>query len=136
MNIEELKLIKAVHDGLQQGISNPLKINNAYDLLPNKMIGSPMRAKIMAINRFIMLSYQDVLKELQQVKPVEIPVIVESIGTIDNLPKQSHKESVNDDMAEMQTFLTAKEKQDLKSHLAGTVLEHHRQGRKRTTIKK
>lgn len=131
MELKHLKIIKQVFDQLQNGTSNPITINSAYLLLPNHVEGSPMRAKIMAINRFGMLNYADELKTaIDSDKQVEvIPVIPEnasnSIGTIENKSTQSHSESSSEDdeIKVNREFLTANEKDELKSPESGTKLK-------------
>jgi hypothetical protein len=121
MTIEQLLFIKSVYDGLSAGISNPININTAYGFLPNHSDGSPVRAKIQAITRFMMLSYYDHLAEVNKVVAPE--PIVESIGTIENKPKQTHQESVDDDLGNIRGFLTAEQKEDLRTPLSNTTLE-------------
>ena len=123
MTTNQLQQIKSAYDQLQGGISNPVKINEAYQQLPNMVEGSPMIAKIRAITRFMMLNYHDYLKIVDS--PVEaIPVsqedITESIGTIENKPKQSHQENLYNPDGSIMDFLTVEEQQDLKSKKAGT----------------
>ena len=125
MNTEQLSIIKTAYDQIQGGISNPVKINEAYTYLPNMSEGSPMMAKIRAINRFMMLNYNDWLKEVQALaknSESETQAVTESIGTIENKPKQTHKEEIPSD-EDIQSFLTQEEKDDLKQKLAGTALQ-------------
>lgn len=124
MKAEELIKIKQVYDQLNQGISNPIKINEVYSFLPNIQPNAPIRAKIVAINRFMMINYEDYLPQ----EP-----ILESIGTIENKPKQSHSES---NVVEIQAFLTKDEQEDLQSPLAGTVLEISKDSNKSRTRSK
>lgn len=134
----QLKALKEVYDMLQKGLTNPLKINSVYKYInPMSGIEVPQRAKIMAINRFMMLSYQDALADLKkaQVKLQETK-LEESIGTIENKEKQTHKEKVNvdDKLQDIQGFLTKAEKEDLKSGEAGTTLELiNNEGKKKRT---
>jgi hypothetical protein len=127
MTKKQLDLIKSVYDGLAQGVSNTININTAYGYLPGKMEGAPMRAKIREITRFMMLSYSDAVNALKvaETKSKE-KELLDSVGTIENKHKQSHKESTNDDMADEiaknRMFLTKEEKEDLKGSKAGTKL--------------
>lgn len=127
MKLEHLNKIKSVYDALMAGISNPVKINEAYGYLPNYVENSPMIAKIRAINRFMMLSYHDELKVVDKEVQEEVTdaqvyeALTESIGTVENLPKQSHVED-ND----IQEFLTKEEKQTLSSKKAGTEFKRTR----------
>lgn len=139
MKIEQLKVIKSVYDGLAQGISNPIQINTAYSFLPNHVDGSPVRAKIQAITRFMMLSYADELQAINKAeKEAKQLTIEDSIGTIENKQSQSHKESISDDMAtehnENRMFLTKEEKEYLASNTSNTTLEIvNSDGKKRRT---
>lgn len=127
MNRIQLAKVKAVYEGIQAGISNPFEINTVYTYLPNAMESTPMRAKIVAINRFMMLNYHDYLDKLKTEALFNIEDyqktsgVVESIGTVENLSKHSHVETLNQE--EIQTFLTQEEKLDLESNQAGTVFE-------------
>ena len=124
MTKDNLLKIKSVYDQLLQGISNPILINEAYALLPVSIEGTPMRGKIQAINRYVMFNYNSIMDELS--RKVEPQPIIESIGTIENKPLQSHSEDNSlmlDDPEELLAFLTENEKQDLKSDTAGTQLE-------------
>jgi len=118
MELKHLEIIKQVYTQIESGISNPILINTAYSLLPNHIDGAPMRTKIQAITRFNMLSYGDEYKiAVNASKQVEaLPVIPEDasngIGTVDNLPKQSHAEST-DEIQLNRTFLTKEEKENL-----------------------
>jgi len=139
MELKQLQLIKSVYDGLAQGVSNPIQINSAYGYLPNHIDGAPMRAKIQAITRFVMLNYADEIQAIAKAEKEAVQLsIIESIGTIENQHKQSHKESVADDMAtehnENRQFLTKEEKADLANPLTGTALEIvSNDGKKRRT---
>ena len=112
MKAQELQYIKTTYDNLNAGISNPVHINTAYQYLPNYVENSPMIAKIRAINRFMMLSYFDELKHVETETVEDYTnidnTITDSIGTMENLPKQSHVEKV--DVDDIQAFLTADEK--------------------------
>lgn len=122
----QLQQIKEVYDMLQKGLTHPLKINQVYKYL-NTIQGMEVaqRVKILAINRFMMLNYQDCLNDLKKVqKAQEAQAIEESIGTIENRDKQTHRETKgNDDQQDIQGFLSKEEKEDLKSDTAGTTLE-------------
>lgn len=134
MTKEGLAQIKEAYDMLQKGLNNPQKINVAYKHLnPIQGMEVPIRVKIVAINRFMMLSYADALKELNKV--VKPPIVEESVGIIENEKHYSHHENVNQDV-DILEFLTADEKQDLKSDTAGTTLEIVKDGKKKRTRKK
>lgn len=120
MELKHLKIIRDVYNQIQSGISNPILINTAYGLLPNHIDGAPMRAKIQAITRFNMLSYDDEYKiAVNASKQVEVlPIIPEeasnSIGTVENKSSQSHSESTDMDEIKLnREFLTKEEKEDL-----------------------
>lgn len=123
----QLEAIKEVYEMIQRGMTHPVKISNAYKYI-NDIQGMevPMRAKIMAINRFMMLSFEEEWKLAN--KPAVQPkpeVLEESIGTIENKSKHSHQESFGDDdeLHNIQGFLSKDEKEELKSEFAGTTLE-------------
>lgn len=149
MKLTELQQIKAVYDGINQGISNPILINTAYTYLNNTIDGAPIRAKIQAITRFMMLSYVEVLKEvLAQIEASHQQQILKSreesyktqytpevdlgsIGTMETKPKQSHQESF--DINDIQDFLTKAEKESLSDNTSGTELIVERDGKKKRT---
>lgn len=122
----QLQAIVDTYNMLQKGLSNPIKINQVYQYI-NPMTGMevPQRAKILAINRFMQLSYADVVKQLKsEERHAEEARLEESIGTFENKDKHSHQEKVDvTDAHDIQGFLTVYEKEDLKSGEAGTVLE-------------
>lgn len=118
MNREQLDQIKEIYDMMNRGLTNPIKINNAYKLInPNFTSDPPTRAKINGINRFMMLNYRDEYDAMRAKEEYELKTdIVKidlpedySIGTIDNKPFQSHSEEIN----ENRSFLTAEQKQEL-----------------------
>jgi len=132
MNKQELEIIKAEYDERQGGISNPLKTNQAYNLIPQCVENTPMAAKQRAINRFMMLSYNDYVNEI----PAE--PITDSIGTAENLTNQSHSEDTKNNKSESQDimeFLTTEEAQDLASKTAGTELVTNKASGKQTKTK-
>lgn len=57
MTRESLEKIKEAFDVLELGISKPLLVQEAYELLPMKIADAPMMSKIRAINRFMMFDY-------------------------------------------------------------------------------
>ena len=122
----QLELVAETYNQIQKGLIPTLKINQAYQYI-NPMIGMevPIRAKILAINRFMMLQYQDVINEMKKAEAKEAEVkLEESIGTIENRDRQSHQENVDvTDPNNINNFLTVYEKEDLKSGEAGTTLE-------------
>lgn len=122
----QLEAIVEVYNMLSKGLTHPQKINQVYQYInPMSGIEVPQRAKILAINRFMLLSYADVQKQLKVEEEVlEMEAITESIGTIENRDRQSHSEkSDNGDNQDIQQFLTKKEKSKLKEPEAGTTLE-------------
>ena len=132
MKRQELQQIKEIYDMLEKGLTNPLKSTAAFLLIqPGATIDTPQRVKQNTIQRFMMLSYRDEYDEMVRQEKVDaILPITDSIGTLDNLNKQSHKESVkvlaNDDI---QGFLTKKEKETLASDEAGTALFVEKDGK-------
>lgn len=122
----QLEAIAEVYNMLSKGLTHPQKINQVYQYInPMSGIEVPQRAKILAINRFMLLSYADVQKQLKVEEEVlEMEAITESIGTIENRDRQSHSEKTdNGDNQDIQQFLTKKEKSKLKEPEAGTTLE-------------
>lgn len=69
MTRESLAKIKEAFDVLELGISKPLLVNEAYELLPMKIADAPMMSKIRAINRFMMFDYAQQLSlvEMEEV---------------------------------------------------------------------
>lgn len=122
----QLELVVETYNQIQKGLIPTLKISQAYQYInPMQGIEVPMRAKILAINRFMMLSYQDVVNEMKKAEAREAEVkLEESIGTIENKDKHSHQEKVDvTDPNNINNFLTVYEKEELKSGQAGTTLE-------------
>lgn len=124
----QLEAIVEVYNMLSKGLTHPQKINQVYQYInPMSGIEVPQRAKILAINRFMLLSYADVQKQLKVEEEVkEMEAITESIGTIENRDRQTHSEGNNSsqgDNQDIQQFLTKKEKSKLKEPEAGTTLE-------------
>lgn len=119
----QLKVVAEVYDMLSKGLTHPQKISQAYQYInPMSGIEVPQRAKILAINRFMLLSYADIQKQIKKEAEAVKETITESIGTIENKDKQSHTEKVDVDN-NIQGFLTKTEKEELKSEFAGTTLE-------------
>jgi hypothetical protein len=122
----QLEAIVETYNMLEKGLTNPIKINQVYNYI-NPMVGVdvPIRAKIMAIKRFMIVNYNDVMRDLATPKIEETQDIVDSMGTMENKPFQSHTEATTHDVAseDMSGFLTTEEKQDLKSEETGTVFE-------------
>jgi len=126
MTREQLDQIKEIYDLMNKGLTNPLKINAAYKHInPNFSSEPPTRAKINAINRFMMLNFRDewdamiaVEKQFVDIVETTIPEDNKSVGTTENKADQSHSEEI----LENRSFLTATDK----ASLAGeplTVLE-------------
>ena len=118
MTYEDLKIIHDAWAQMEGGISNPIAINKAYESLPNHIIGTgaPMVAKIRAITRFMMLQYEDEMKQVQKSKTV--PYAKDQDTTETNVPVDSPSVSPsktstpNEDLLP-QDFLTKKEKEKL-----------------------
>ena len=126
----QLELVAETYNQISKGLIPTLKINQAYQYI-NPMIGMevPIRAKILAINRFMLLQYEDVVKEMKKAEALEAEVkemeaITDSMGTFENKNRQSHSEKTdNGDNQDIRGFLTVYEKEELKSDESGTVLE-------------
>ena len=124
---------------LEKGLTHPLKATNAFLLIqPGATFDTPMRVKINTIQRFMMLCYRDEYDAMvKQEKIDKILPPLESIGTINNLKSQSHKENY-DDLAtrphdDIQGFLTKAEKDSLADETSGTQLIITKDGKKKRT---
>lgn len=129
MERKQLQEIKEMYDMLNKGLTNPLKTNTVYQYLqPMQGIEVPIRVKINAINRFMMLNYRDeydaMVNREKQIDMPSQPILTnnESIGSVENKDKQSHTEDIND----VKNFLTKSEKESLKDNQSGTQLNIHK----------
>ncbi len=144
INLEQLKEIKEVYDMLNNGMSNPIKINSVYKYINTvDSIEVPIRAKITAINRFMMLNYDGIYNTLMMKNKVDDDSMstMGSIGTMDNLDKQSHSENTDNNSNQSTTndllevdFLTADDKKELKTGKGNLVIEKDK-GRKNSNSK-
>lgn len=138
MTRQQLQQIKEIYDMLEKGLTHPLKATEAFLIIqPGATFDTPMRVKQNTIQRFMMLSYREEYDAMVRQEKIDaiLPPLQESlIGTIDNLPKQSHKESpIVTDIDDIQNFLTKSEKQDLKEESSGTELVLNIDGKIKST---
>ena len=124
MNRQQLHKIKEIYDMLERGLTHPLKATEAFLFIqPEATHDTPMRVKQNTIQRFMMLSYRDEYDAMVRQEKIDaiLPPLQDSVGTVENLPKQTHKEGMTD-IQDIQGFLTKAEKQDLAQQTSGTQL--------------
>lgn len=135
MTRTQLKQIKDAYDIIENGQTHPLKTTTAFlTIQPDAAADTPMRVKINTIQRFMMLSFRDehdAMVRKEKLDAIQPPM--GSIGTVENLPMQSHSE-VNDDLAidvhNIRGFLTKEEKQEYAEQTSNTTLELVKDGKK------
>lgn len=101
MTRQELQQIKEIYDMLEKGLTHPLKATQAFlTIQPGATPDTPMRVKQNTIQRFMMLSYREEYDAMVVKEKIDaiLPPLTDAIGTVDNLPKQSHKEDVLTDI--------------------------------------
>jgi len=116
----QLELIAEVADMLHKGMTNPVKINQAYKYINTSMsMEVPIRVKMNAINRYMVFNYDDELKRLKhendkfENETIQIDLFDQPM---DDKKNKNHSENLDVDLSE---FLTKDEK-DLSKNKKGT----------------